>query len=84
MSKLTLFSRYEVMLMLIRLIIMLEVSKPQQGLELVPVGIRSSRNYQNSTLTQLNSTQLKATLRIFGLRLDIVAMCSTTTPPSNF
>ena len=44
MSKLTLFSRYQVMLMLIRLIIMLEVSKSQQGLELVPVGIRSSRN----------------------------------------
>ena len=32
------------MLMLIRLIIMLEVSKPQKGLELVPVGIRNSRN----------------------------------------
>ena len=42
MSKPTLFSRYQVMLMLIRLIIMLEVSKPQLGLELVRVGIRSS------------------------------------------
>ena len=39
-----LFLRYQVMLMLIKLIIMLEVSKPQQGLKLVPVGIRSSRN----------------------------------------
>ena len=44
MIKPTLFSRYQVMLMLIKLIIMLEVSKPQQGLELVPTGIRSSRN----------------------------------------
>ena len=35
--------RYQVMLRLIRLIIMLEVTKPQLGLELVPVGIRSSR-----------------------------------------
>ena len=39
-----LFLRCQVMLMLIRLIIMLEVSKPQQGLELVPVGFKNSRN----------------------------------------
>ena len=44
MIKPTSFLHYQVMLMLIRLIIILEVSKPQQGLELVPVGIRSSRN----------------------------------------
>ena len=34
--------RYQVMLM--RLVIMLEVSKSQQGLELRPVGIENSRN----------------------------------------
>ena len=39
-----LFLHYQVMLIRIRLIIMLEVSKPRQGLELVPVGIRSSLN----------------------------------------
>ena len=44
MIKPTSFLHYQVMLMLITLIIMLEVSKSQQGLELVPVGIRSSRN----------------------------------------
>ena len=44
MVKPTSFLHFQVMLMLITLIIMLEVSKSQQGLELVPVGIRSSRN----------------------------------------
>ena len=34
--------RYRVMLM--QLVIMLEVSKSQQGLELMPVGIKNSRN----------------------------------------
>ena len=39
-----LFLRYQVMLMLIKLIIMLEVSKTHQGLELVPVRIKNPRN----------------------------------------
>ena len=42
--RLLLLNLYCTLMLIIRLIIMLEVSKPQQRLELVPVGIRSSRN----------------------------------------
>ena len=65
------------MLMLIRLIIMLKVSKPHWGLELVHVGIKNSRNvsYQPSLVIRSVANTSLAALGALAHRLQRRTAC---------